>query len=352
MYVFHSLAEMPLKSQGRWYSIMIGISRPSQAETLDHFDYTHEEFNLLLFDRDPRKGVYIQQVGLDDAVAFFHLANQRKEIVHQLFQKYSSRGAYAPVAISDLMMDDDIVLKDGTVDFNLVPSIEPFILPFYVDSQSEFRQKQYQRRIRPYLGLREAVGLPVDESSEWAKWTGRNAAFARLVYIVHGDAPHSFKPVKFCEQEDHYWDWLEGKSGTLYVRSVYVASDDADNPTWLKKADHPTEFGEIPTADCPVHNPLVQVEDRVHEGHLPVSNIFGVHARPATEIARAAAGFDGEISIENETACADARNPMELFQLEAVRGTMAKVTFRNVKHLSEARSVYHRIYRAANNELN
>lgn len=352
MYVFHSLAEMPLKSEGRWYSIMIGISRPAQAETLDHFDYTHEEFNLLLFDRDPSKGVYVQQVALDQAVGFFRLANQRKDIGHTLFQKYKLRGTYAPVGMSDLIKDNNITLKDGAADFQLVPSIEPFILPYYVESQSEFREKQYQRRIRPYLGLREAVGLPVDESREWANWTGRNAAFARLIYIIRGETRHSLKPVKFCEQEDHYWDWLVGKSGRLYVRSVYVVSDDADSPDWLRKTDHPPEYENIPCANCPVHNPLAQVGEGTYAGRVPVSNIFGLHARPATEIARAAECCDGRITIGNETVCADARKPMELFKLEAVRGSTVTVTFSNVTNLADARSVYHQIYRAANNELN
>jgi phosphotransferase system HPr-like phosphotransfer protein len=352
MYMFHSLAEMPVKSEGRWYSIMIGISRPSQAEILDPVDYTNEEFNLLLFDRDPRKGVYVQQLGLDQAVAFLQLAKQSKGVVHKLFQKYNPQGKQTPIAISDLLKDDDIALKRSTADFQLVPSIEPFILPFYVDSQSAFRVRQYERRIRPFLGLREAVGLPVNESRDWANWTSRNAAFARLIYIVRGDTPLSFKPVKFCEQEDHYWDWLVGKSGSLYVRSVYVVSDDQDNPSWLKKSDHPPEFESIPGAVCPVHNPLVQVEDNVYEVPVPVSNIFGLHARPATEIALAADCYDGEISIMNQSMCADARKPVELFQLEAVQGSKVKVVFRNVTNLAEARSVYHQIYRAANNERN
>ena len=352
MYMFHSLAEMPVKSEGRWYSIMIGISRPSQAETLDHFDYANEEFNLLLFDRDPRKGVYIQQLGLDQAVAFFHLAKHNKGVVHKLFQKYNPQGKQTPVPMSILMKDDDIQLQHSTADFQLVPSIEPFILPFYVASQSEFRAKQYERRIRPFLELREAIGLPVDESRDWANWTSRNAAFARLIYIVRGDTPLSFKPVKFCEQEDHYWDWLVGKSGSLYVRSAYVVSDDADNPSWLKKNEHPPEFESIPGAVCPVHNPLIQVGDSVYEVRVPVSNICGLHARPATEIARAANFYNGDISIANQSMCADARKPFELFQLEAVQGSMVKVVFKNVVNLAEARSVYHQIYRAANNERN
>jgi len=352
MYMFHSLAEMPVKSEGRWYSIMIGISRPSQAETLDRFDYANEEFNLLLFDRDPRKGVFIQQLGLDQAAAFFHLAKQNKDVVHELFKKYNPQGKHTQVAMSELMKDGDIKLQHNTVDFQLVPSIEPFILPFYVNSQSEFREKQYERRIRPFLGLRQAIGLPLDESRDWANWTSRNAALARLIYIVRADTPLNFKPVKFCEQEDHYWDWLVGKSGSLYVRSVYVVSDDPDSPSWLKKSDHPPEFDSIPGAVCPVHNPLVPVEDSVYEVRVPVSNIFGLHARPATEIARAANCYDGEISIMNQTMCADARKPVELFQLEAVQGSMMKVVFRNVTNLAEARSVYHQIYRAANNERN
>lgn len=352
MYPFHSLAEMPVRSQGRSYSIMIGVTRLENAMADDGFDFASTELNLLLFDRDPRKSVYIQNVAFDQALAFFHLAHEQTDLVADLFMKYSKQGAYAPVSIAHLVNKDHISLEDRTVDFPLVPSIEPFILPGYVESQMAFRDTQYARRIRPYLALREAVGLPVDEGREWARWTGRNAAFARLLYVIRGNTPHGFKPVKFCEHESHYWDWFVGKSGKLYVRSVYVVSDDPDNPTWLERSQHPTEYQNIPRASCPNHNPLIEIGSGTYEAHLPVSNIYGVHARPATEISKAAMEFHGDVIISNGAMTADAKNPMEIFRVEAVQGSVLGVTVRGAASLSEARGVYHQIYRAANNELN
>ena len=243
-------------------------------------------------------------------------------------------------------------MKNDIPRFQLVPSIEPFILPYFVQSQSEFREKQYQRRIRPYLGLRKAIGLPLDENLEWENWTKRNAAFARLIYVIRNGEKHSFKPVKFCEKEDHYWDWLEGKSGNLYVRSIYIVSKKSNSLLWLQKANHPLEYNSIPNAICPTHNSLTKIASNTYAGIVPISNIFGLHARPATEIARIASSSSGKVSISNEIISADARKPIDLFQLELSRGSKVKITFTEFASFAEIKNVYHQIYRAANNELN
>ncbi len=59
----------------------------------------------------------------------------------------------------------------------------------------------------------------------------------------------------------------------------------------------------------------------VVEKEIWVENRFGLHARPAAQVAQMAQKFDGEIFLEKDGAQANARDLLSLLALDCPQGT-------------------------------
>ena len=58
---------------------------------------------------------------------------------------------------------------------------------------------------------------------------------------------------------------------------------------------------------------------------LRIRNRYGLHARPATDFASLAAGFDAAVRVRNGDEDADGKSVMELMFLAATQGTEVQV---------------------------
>lgn len=58
---------------------------------------------------------------------------------------------------------------------------------------------------------------------------------------------------------------------------------------------------------------------------LRIRNRYGLHARPATDFAAIAAGFDAAVRVRNGEEDADGKSVMELMFLAATQGTEIEV---------------------------
>lgn len=56
-----------------------------------------------------------------------------------------------------------------------------------------------------------------------------------------------------------------------------------------------------------------------------IINRYGLHARPATDFALAAAGFESDILVRHEDGQADGKSVMELMMLAATQGTEIEI---------------------------
>lgn len=58
---------------------------------------------------------------------------------------------------------------------------------------------------------------------------------------------------------------------------------------------------------------------------LKITNRYGLHARPATDFAQAAAGFESDIRVKHDDEQADGKSVMELMMLAATQGTEIEI---------------------------
>ncbi len=58
---------------------------------------------------------------------------------------------------------------------------------------------------------------------------------------------------------------------------------------------------------------------------LKITNRYGLHARPATDFAQAAAGFEANITVKYDQEEADGKSVMELMMLAATQGTEIEI---------------------------
>lgn len=58
---------------------------------------------------------------------------------------------------------------------------------------------------------------------------------------------------------------------------------------------------------------------------LKITNRYGLHARPATDFAQAAAGFKSNIKVRSDDDEADGKSVMELMMLAATQGTEIEI---------------------------
>lgn len=58
---------------------------------------------------------------------------------------------------------------------------------------------------------------------------------------------------------------------------------------------------------------------------LKITNRYGLHARPATDFAQAAAGFESNITVKYDDEEADGKSVMELMMLAATQGTEIEI---------------------------
>lgn len=58
---------------------------------------------------------------------------------------------------------------------------------------------------------------------------------------------------------------------------------------------------------------------------LRITNRFGLHARPATDFAQAAAAFASSITVRSDDDEADGKSVMELMMLAATQGTEIEI---------------------------
>ena len=59
---------------------------------------------------------------------------------------------------------------------------------------------------------------------------------------------------------------------------------------------------------------------------LKITNRYGLHARPATDFAQTAAGFQAKIKVRHENEEADGKSVMELMMLAATHGAEIEIT--------------------------
>lgn len=77
-----------------------------------------------------------------------------------------------------------------------------------------------------------------------------------------------------------------------------------------------------------------QDTDIIHDGNevfaatVTVLDDFGLHARPAANLAKIAQNFESEISIGTKEQKADAKSILDLLSLAAARDTELKITCR------------------------
>ena len=67
-------------------------------------------------------------------------------------------------------------------------------------------------------------------------------------------------------------------------------------------------------------------KDVVLTRDFEILNQYGIHARPAAMLAKAASRFDAEITIEKDGTAVSGKSIMALMTLEASRGSLLKVT--------------------------
>ena len=58
---------------------------------------------------------------------------------------------------------------------------------------------------------------------------------------------------------------------------------------------------------------------------LKITNRYGLHARPATDFAQAAAGFESNVTVKYDDEEADGKSVMELMMLAATQGTEIEI---------------------------
>ncbi len=58
---------------------------------------------------------------------------------------------------------------------------------------------------------------------------------------------------------------------------------------------------------------------------MKITNRYGLHARPATDFAQAAAGFQSDIKVRSDDDEADGKSVMELMMLAATNGTEIEI---------------------------
>jgi len=58
---------------------------------------------------------------------------------------------------------------------------------------------------------------------------------------------------------------------------------------------------------------------------MKITNRFGLHARPATDFAQAAAGFQSNVLVRADDDEADGKSVMELMMLAATQGTEIEI---------------------------
>lgn len=348
MYRFHSLAETPLKSKGDWYTVMVGLN-PGR-EGIDLYNPERNIFDLFVFNRKPKEGMYIEGASLEQALAFLSFANRNPSEVIKLHSEFAGSGiTKVAVSLDEAIRGWGAVFQKPTRDFEIDPSFEPFIIPRYVDSETEFRNMQILERTQPYLGFCKAIGVKImDDNGEYSRWIDRNASFARLAYIIRGGS--HFKPLNYCREDNHYWDWFKAKNGQLFLRTVYISSEDLDTHI-LAKEKHPPEYGTIPEAVCPTHNAPLKLEDGFYIGEIPVSNEAGIHLRPIQSIAENAKRYNGKVFIGYNGRDVDAKKIMEVVQLGAVQGSRLKVWFEDVNNPKLMKLIHRFFYRAATTEL-
>lgn len=362
MYIFLSLGETPIKvADNHWLTIFTGIQPPKREKDLTAFDPKNSSsYVLFIANRNPLEGTYINVNGdsetspLEKVISFLHTAKEDPESISRFHNLHSKEKLNKRLLDLDEIVNSGLIkLKGNASDFVFLPSIEPFILPKYIRSEFEFRKKEAATRIKAYLALRRGLGLEVDNTLEFGKWTKRNAALARLAYIVKDFDHVDFKPLIYCSKGNHYWDWLKGKDGNLFVRSAYIVGKACEDAHILLKEKHPSEYGSIPAAICPIHNDPLQINsDNYYEGRIPVSNKMGIHARPANIIVESAKEYEGEITISNKRKVVNAKNNFEVLTLNAKKGAKLKILFEDIQRPDLLQLAYHKIYRAANYELN
>ena len=58
---------------------------------------------------------------------------------------------------------------------------------------------------------------------------------------------------------------------------------------------------------------------------MKIQNRYGLHARPATDFAQAAAVFKSDITVKHDDGAADGKSVMELMMLAATQGTEIEI---------------------------
>ncbi len=358
MYRFQSIIETPVKSNGHWYTIMTGIFPPDDEVDLACIEPEKCKFNFFIMNRNPRYGSYIEGASLDNVKGFLHHAKHNPDTIAKIYDKHKeSFPERAVMSLDEVVDEEGIDINDTVVDFRVLPSFEVFIAPRFVTSPMEYSLKQTGGRLEPFFRLRSALKLNgLDESEINKAWTDRNGALNRLAHPMKGeDDPSYFSPIHYCPEGKHYWEWFRiGKDKTLkvFVRHAYLVNDDPGNYRSIPQKTGPDEYKNIPQLSCPHHFPNQEEESGNYVTRtIPVSNRWGIHARPSAEIALFANRYDGDVAIESENFRADARSIMDNMQLYALKGSTLKVTMEKVPSKEMFEEVFKGIYHAANNEL-
>jgi len=358
MYRFHSLGETSINADGHGYTVMAGIKPPKQEEDLADFNPEEQIFDFFIMNRHPKQGMYIDGATLEQVTAFLHFAKHNPQAIAQLHQTHKGSGLTTEAVTLDEITDDDgSMLARQTSDFDLLPSFEPFVLPTYVDSQTQYINKQIVGRLQPYLALRKALQLNNDDQVRiMDAWSKRNGAMNRLSHPICGNFdPKYFDPIYWCPDGNHAWEWLQvgGEDKKLFVRTAFIVNSESDNSSVLSKEEGPGEYLKaIPDLVCPwYYNRNEKSEDGYLTFQIPVTKNYGIHARPGIEITKYAARWPGKVRLELNGNKRDAKEVMDLLQLNACKGSILKVCFEDVGSPHLLDEIYLGIYHAATTEL-
>jgi phosphotransferase system HPr (HPr) family protein len=353
MYRFQSILEMPLKVESKWYTVMVGIT-----PTEDFIDTTPEKLNFFIMNREPKKGIYIEGVSIQQVKNFLNTTKNNLNIISNLYSKNKDKPLQKRIlSIEEIIDQENIELKNNQLDLKLSPSFEVFIKPSYVSSPDEYIIKKTKKRLEQFTNLYTLLcNNNLNEPDLYKMWSDKNETLNKIAHPIRNISDKNyFSPIQYCNEGKHYWEWLEiGKANKLkvFVRQAYIVNEDSEDNKIIAKENGLDEYKNIPHLSCPYHNPFQQEENDTHITRIiPVNNKLGIHTRPSIEITYFATKYEGDIEIESSRFRGNAKDTMDNLQLYALKGSNIKIKIQKTSNREKLEEVFRGIYHAANHEI-
>src|SRR3989338_3597311 len=116
MYRFHSLAETPVRLNGHWYTVMVGINPNRETTNLKRMQ--DNLFDFFILNRNPKEGIYVEGAELDKVAAFLSFAHHNPAKIIDLHKKYAKSGLTNPtVTLEGVIKQEGIDLMQPIEDF-------------------------------------------------------------------------------------------------------------------------------------------------------------------------------------------------------------------------------------------